>query len=251
MYSIRVRVRVRVMKTRKTRRSAGNTRIPAAAADHKIETLQMKTRKTRKRKRNENEDLIAFLVFIYFILMFIRVPPPPQDFADLLRISSFSSIKNKDKCDVKLKMKLRNSIRVRVRVYERLIYNQISNYFENILSKFQCGFRKGFSAQDCLIVMIEKWKRILDNGGICGALLTDLSKAFDCLTHDLLIAKLEAYGVNSRSLKILSSYLSNRKQRVHIGNVYSSWHDIITGVPQGSILGPLLFNIFLSDYFYF
>ena len=137
------------------------------------------------------------------------------------------------------------------KIFEKIMWNQLSNYFENILSKSQCGFRKGIGAQECLLVLIEKWEKVLDKGGTCGALLTDLSKAFDCLPHDLLIAKLHAYGLDYQSLKILSSYLRNRKQRVRLGSIFSTWHDILTGVPQGSILGPLLFNIFLCDLFLF
>ena len=87
-------------------------------------------------------------------------------------------------------------------IYERLIHNQISNYFENILSKFQCGFRKYITAQDCLIILMVKWKSVLESGGIYEAQLTDVSRAFDCLTHDLLIAKLEAYGVTSKYFRI-------------------------------------------------
>ena len=78
------------------------------------------------------------------------------------------------------------------KVYERCLYDQISKFFEDIFSKYQCGFRKGYSAQHCLLVMIEKWKKIVDCRGVFGALLTDLSKAFDCIPHDLIIAKLEA-----------------------------------------------------------
>ena len=82
-------------------------------------------------------------------------------------------------------------------------------------------------------------------------LLTDRSKAFDCLPHELLIAKLDAYGFDKSSLKLIHSYLSNRKQRVKINDRYSSWVDILFGVPQGSILGPLSFNIFICDMCYF
>ena len=137
------------------------------------------------------------------------------------------------------------------KVYERCLYDQMSNFFEVIFSKYQCGFRKGYSAQHCLLVMIEKWKRIVDYGGVFGALLTDLSKAFDCIPHDLFIAKLEAYGFQIDALKLIYDYLSNRKQTVKINETFSSWKDIEFGVPQGSILGPLLFNIHLCDLFYF
>ena len=117
------------------------------------------------------------------------------------------------------------------------------------LSKQLCGFRKGHSAQHCLLVMLEKWRASLDNGGCSGVLLTDLSKAFDCLAHDLLIAKMEAYGFDYNATQLIHSYLTNRRQRVRMNTNYNTWGEIITGVPQGSILGPLVFNVYLSDYF--
>ena len=94
-------------------------------------------------------------------------------------------------------------------------------------------------------------KKSVDSGGAFGALMTNLLKAFDCLSHELLIAKLDAYDFDKKSLKLIYSYLSNRKQRVKINDSYSSWGEILFGVPQGSILGPLLFNIFVCDMFYF
>ena len=89
-----------------------------------------------------------------------------------------------------------------------------------------------------------------DNSKMFGALLTDLSKAFDCLDHELVIVKLNAYGFSLTALKLVHNYLSNRKQRSKINSTYSSLLKILFGVPQGSILGPLLFNIFLIDLFF-
>ena len=127
---------------------------------------------------------------------------------------------------------------------------QIYEYLNKILSKWQWGFRQGYSAQHCLLVMVEKWRQCLDNGGVSGALLTDLSKTFDSILHDLLIAKLATYGFDHNSLQMLQSYLSNRKQRTKINNAYSKYCEILFGVPQGSILRPLLFSICICDMFY-
>ena len=108
------------------------------------------------------------------------------------------------------------------KVFARSMFKQMSSFFDDIFSKYQYGFRKGFSTQQYLLALLEKWKRSTDRGKVFGALLTDLSKAFDCLNHDLLIPKLNAYGFSMPALRLIHDYLLNRKQRTRTNNSYST-----------------------------
>ena len=111
------------------------------------------------------------------------------------------------------------------------MHNQLYEYFDNILFPNQCGFRKGYSAQHCLLVVIKKFKEAIDRSYEFGALLTDLSKAFDCINHPLLIAKLYNYGVSSLSINMIFSYLNNRTHRTKINECFSERSRIEHGVP--------------------
>ena len=102
------------------------------------------------------------------------------------------------------------------------------------------------STQHALLNLIHNWHSCLDNSGVVGTILMDL-KAFDCLPNELILAKLHAYGVDIKCLKLLQDYLSNRTQRVKLDSTLSSWLKILLGVTQGSIPSPLFFNIFLND----
>ena len=127
---------------------------------------------------------------------------------------------------------------------------QINDFIISFLSPYLYGYRKSFNTQHALLTLVENWRKSLDNKGFGGAILMDLSKAFDTLNHDLLIAKLHAYGFQHDALKLLQSYLSKRWHRTKVNTSFSSWEELIKGVPQGSVLGPILFNLYLNYLLY-
>ena len=117
----------------------------------------------------------------------------------------------------------------------------------DLLCPHQSGFRSGYSTQDVLLHITDKWLEAIDKGKYTGAVFLDLAKTFDTVDHSILCAKLTYYGFCGSSYDLLSDYLAGRQQRVLFHGDLSNWGTVSIGVPQGSILGPLLFALYIND----
>ena len=135
------------------------------------------------------------------------------------------------------------------KVFERVMYNHITDFIDslNVLYKYQFGFRHTHSTQQAIITLVNKITSSLDTGDLVIGTFIDLKKAFDTVDHTILLDKMHAYGIRGNILRWFRSYLTKRSQFVSYDGRQSKIQSITCGVPQGSILGPLLFIIYMND----
>ena len=174
-----------------------------------------------------------------------------SEFPDPLKLSNIVPVQKKENPTDKTNYRPNSALSLLSKVFEKVMYKQLYEYLNNYLNDLLCGFRKAHLTMYVLSRLIQSLKEGLDNSGLVGTMLMDLSKTYDSLSHDLLITKLGAHGLDKPSLNLVNGYLRFRKQRKKIGSSYNDWTNVTRGNPQRSILGPLFFNIFVIDIFLF
>ena len=192
----------------------------------------------------ENSDSLSLPISLIFnsVILYGHYP-------DVLKIACVTALfKAGDKLDPNNYRPI-SSLPLLNKVFEKLLHKRLTYFFESheVFVNNQFGFRKKMSTNDAVNKFLNTIYEAMDEKEFLGAVFIDLSKAFDTVPHNLLLKKLEHYGIRGIALTLIESYLSNRKQFVSIDGIKSSLQDINIGVPQGSVLGPLLFLIYIND----
>ena len=139
-------------------------------------------------------------------------------FPDSLKFANITPVHKKDEATDKQNYRPVSVLPLLSKVFEKVIYDQLSQYLDKYLNSLLCGFRKAHSSQHALFKLLQAWQEELDKSGFVGTILMDLSKAYDSLPHDLLVAKFEAYGIDKNGLNLIHNYQTNRKQRTKISS---------------------------------
>ena len=192
----------------------------------------------------ENANSLSYPISIIFNSMIAHGHYP-----DILKIACVTALfKSGDKLNPNNYRPI-SSLPIINKIFEKLIYTRLYSFFDKkkIFTKNQFGFLKNKSTSDAVNKFLDNIYSSINENSYFGAIFLDLSKAFDTVPHDILLHKLENYGVRGIAGGLIASYLSNRKQFVSINGINSSMSDMTIGVPQGSVLGPLLFLIYIND----